>query len=111
MIGPLLSYLPLLALTLLIECALVAAAAPRALRRRAITACLALNLLTEPLATLLSWRLGAEPVLPVLLAFCCEWLGYARLLDIPTGRALRLALPSNLCSAAASVGVWFATAF
>jgi len=99
MIVALLSYLPSLLLTLAVECALVAAAAPRPLRKAAVTACLALNLFTHPLATLLSWYWVPGLVELELLVFFVEWLGYALLLRLHVASALRYALLPNLLSA------------
>lgn len=108
MIPVLLAYLPLLATTLGIEVAVVAAAAGRDLRRRAITTCLALNLLTHPMATLLSWRWQVDPFTLEGLVFFFEWLGYGQLLGVRPVGALRYALLPNVLSAAAGVALWLA---
>ena len=106
MIAPLLSYVPLLALTLGLELGVVLLLARRDLRSRAATACLALNLFTHPTVTLLSWRWHAEPLSLELLAFLCEWVGYARLLGIGALPALGYAAAANLVSAAAGFALW-----
>lgn len=108
MIAVLLSYLPLLLLTLAIESAIVAAAAPREDRRAALRACLALNLLTHPMATLLFWRWQVDVLSLELLAFFLEWVGYADILRLGKVAALRYALLPNLLSALAGAALWFA---
>lgn len=108
MIPVLFAYLPLLAMTLAIELAVVAAAAPRDCRRLVLTVCLALNLLTHPMATLLSWRWQVDPFTLEGLVFFFEWLGYAQLLGLRPVGALRYALLPNVLSAAAGVALWFA---
>lgn len=108
MIAVLLAYLPLLAVTLAIEVAVVAAASRRDLRRRAIDACLALNLLTHPMATLLSWRWSVDVLTLEALVFLFEWLGFAQLLRVGLVGALRYALLPNVLSALAGVGLWIA---
>lgn len=107
MIATLLSYLPWLLLTLVLEGAIVVAAAPRGHRSSALRACLALNLLTHPTATLLSWRWHIDPLALALLEFLFEWLGYRQLLDTPTSRSLRLAFSANLFSGAVHFALWF----
>lgn len=105
MIAALLSYLPALALALTIEALVVAGVAPRGRRRAAVRACIALNLLTHPLGTLLAWRTDCDPLLVWLLEFLIEWIGYARLLQIPTAQALRYATLPNVLAGIA--GLWF----
>jgi len=102
----LLSYAPLLLLTLAIECRVIAAIAPRGERRNYLAVCLALNLLTHPLATLLSWRWGADILLIEGLVLLVEWLGYARLLGLSTVRSLWCSFATNLCSAAIAFVLW-----
>jgi len=109
MIAVLLAYLPLLAATLAIEVAVVAAASKRDLRRRAIAACLALNLLTHPMATLLSWRWNVDVLALEALVFLFEWVGFAQLLRIGLFAALRYTLLPNLLSALAGFGLWIAS--
>jgi len=104
----LLSYAPLLLLTIAIELTVVAAMSPRGRRKDVLAVCLALNLITHPLATLMSWRLGADFVSLEVLVFFCEWLGYSRVLRLATLPALRLAFFANLCSALAGIGLWVA---
>ena len=104
MIATIWSYLPLLLLTLAIECAVVALAA-RDRRREAVAVCIALNLLTHPMATLLSWRWGVNVLSLELLVFLFEWVGYSQLLRITTMKALRYALIANFCSALAGFGM------
>ena len=108
MIAVLVAYLPLLAATLAIELGLVAAAAKEVDRRRATTACAALNLLTHPMATLLSWRWQVDLLSLEALVFLFEWAGYAQLLRIRAVAALRYALLPNLLSAFAGIGLWIA---
>ncbi len=105
MIAVLLGYLPLLLLTLAVELAVVAAAAPRSMRGRALAACLALNLFTHPTATLVSWWWSSDFIALELLVFFVEWLGYSLLLAVRAVPALRYAFLPNLCSALAGVGL------
>lgn len=109
MIAVLLSYLPLLLMTLAAELAVVAMLAP-APRREALRACVALNLCTHPLATLCSWYVPAEASLAIELVVCgFEWVGYSRLLWLSPLSALRLALPANVASSLVGVGLWLAS--
>lgn len=108
MIAVLLSYLPLLAATLAIELAVVAAAAPRGVRRRALTVCVALNLLTHPMATLLCWRWQVDPISLEGLVFLFEWVGYSQLLRIGPLAALRYSLVPNVLSTLAAFAWWLA---
>lgn len=108
MIAVLLTYLPLLLLTLAVELAVVAMLSP-APRREALRACVALNLCTHPLATLLGWSLPTDETLVLeLVVFAGEWVGYSRLLRLSPLRALRLALPANAASLLAGVALWLA---
>jgi len=104
----LISYLPLLLLTLAAECAVLACLAPREQRRRALEVCVGLNLVTHPLVTLLSWRLGVDMLALELSAFLFEWWGYATLLRIRSITALRYALLTNVCSAVNGIVIWTA---
>lgn len=106
MIAVLLSYLPLLAATLALETATVAAIGKRGERRRAVLACIALNLLTHPMATLLVWRWNVDPLALEAFVFLFEWLGFAQLLRIGLFAALRYALLPNVLSALAGFGLW-----
>lgn len=108
MIAAFLAYAPLLLLTLAIEALLVAVAAPRERRRPAVCACLALNLLTHPMATLLSWRWQVDVFSLEAMVFLFEWLGYAQLLRVGALPALRYAFLPNLATAIVGVGLWFA---
>lgn len=109
MMSVLLSYAPLLLLTIAVELAVVAAMSPRGKRNDVLAACVALNLVTHPLATLLSWRWGADMLSLELLVFSFEWIGYSRLLHRGTLPALRLAFFANLGSVLAGIGVWIAS--
>jgi len=106
-IATLLSYAPWLLLTLVLEGAVVAASAPRGHRGAALRACLALNLLIHPTATLLAWRWHIDPLSLALLEFLFEWLGYRQLLDIPTSSSLALAAMANLICGAVTLALWF----
>jgi hypothetical protein len=103
MIAVLLTYLPLLLLTLAIELKIVFMLSP-APRRDPLRACVALNLCTHPLATLLYWYLPSDNsfnsifLLIELVVFACEWLGYSRLLSHTPIKAMRLALLANIGS-------------
>lgn len=108
MIAILIAYLPLLLLTIAIECALIARLAPLGSRRRALAVCVALNLLTHPTSTLLQWRQGTDVLTLEIAVFCAEWLGYAQLLGVRTVTALRYSLLLNLCSALAGIAIWIA---
>lgn len=106
MIPVLLTYLPLLLLTLAVELAVVAMLSP-APRREALRACLALNLCTHPLATLIGWSLPTDETVALeLVVFLAEWVGYSRLLQQSPLRALGLALPANAASLLAGVALW-----
>ena len=108
MINALISYLPALLLTLLIEALVVLGIARRDRRRLALQVCLALNLFTHPFATLMSWRWQVDIVSLELLVFLCEWLGYASLLRIRALPALGYSAAANLASALAGIGLWLA---
>lgn len=103
MIALLAGYLPLLGLTLAIEAPVIAAAAPRRHRRATLAFCVALNLVTHPIATLLSWRFGADVLVLEAAVILAEWLGYELLAGLRTGAALRCAVLANLASALAGV--------
>ena len=107
MIGSLLSYLPLLLLTLLLEGAVVALLMPGSQRRDALRVCIALNLFTHPTSTLLSWRWNVDLIPLESFVFFCEWLGYGQILKLRWPRSLSLALLANLVSWAAGIGVWW----
>lgn len=106
MTAALFSYLPLLALTLALELAIVAAATRGPERAMALRVCAALNLLTHPLATLLAWRWHVDVVLLELAVLGIEWLGYRDLLHCSLLRALRLALSANIASWLAGIAAW-----
>lgn len=98
MIAALLLYLPLLALTIAIELAVVAPLAPRP-RRDALRACVALNVCTHPFASLLlvatgGASFGASELAVALL----EGLGYTRLAGVSPRRAFVIALAANVLS-------------
>jgi len=105
MLQTLVAYLPTLLLTLLLEAAVVAEIARRGERALAVQVCLALNLLTHPLATLLQSDVLAIEALVVF----CEWLGYAQVLRCTLPRALWFATAANAVSWFAGV-VWWAVA-
>ncbi|MCY2956123.1 MAG: hypothetical protein NT107_03690 [Planctomycetota bacterium] len=113
MIAVLFTYLPLLLLTLAIELAIVFMLSP-APRRDPLRACVALNLCTHPLATLLCWYLPIESdgtfllieLVIELVVFACEWLGYSRLLSHTPIKAMRLALLANIGSLLAGLVLW-----
>jgi|SRR5688572_9553192 len=103
--GAPLTYLALLAATLLIEVPLAAALAGRAWRRDVAFAALALNLATHPLATGLVWLAGA-PWLPVECAVAiAEAFGLRSLTSLGARRALVIALSSNALSALAGLAL------
>lgn len=99
----LLHYLPLLALTLLIELGIVALLFRGTARRTALLGCLAVNLLSHPLAVLtaqndvLPW--GAIELLVVL----GELGALAGLLRLPAWRAASAVLLGNVLSAGAGI--------
>lgn len=107
MIAVLFTYLPLLLLTLAIELAIVFMLSP-APRRDPLRACVALNLCTHPLATLLYWYLPSDGtfLLIELVVFACEWLGYSRLLSHTPIKAMRLALLANTGSLLAGLALF-----
>jgi hypothetical protein len=105
-IAALLAYLPALLLTLVLEVLVVRALTPRGGRGRALRLCVALNLFTHPLATLLAARAGDQLLAIELLVGCCEWLGYLQLLPARWPRALALALAANAASIAAGIPLW-----
>jgi hypothetical protein len=97
-IGTLLAYAPLLAATLLLEAALVAALARRDERRRLLAVAAGLNLLTHPLATLLRWQLslGVLPLEGAVVA--AEALGWHTVAGLRPARALVFAAATNFVS-------------
>jgi len=107
MLQTLVAYLPTLLLTLLLEAAVVAAIARRGERALVVRVCLALNLLTHPLATLLRWQWQPEVLATEALVVFCEWLGYAQILRCTLPRALWFATAANAVSWFAGV-VWWA---
>ena len=106
MIGTLVCYLPLLALTLLSEGVVVAGLA-KLPRRDVLRACIALNLVTHPLATLASWFVPAGLPEIELAVTIFEWVGYTWLLPLSPFAALRYALPANLVSCLLGLFVYF----
>jgi len=106
MFATLLEYLPTLLLTLLLEGAVVMALARRSERALTLEVCLALNLLTHPLASLLAWHWQPDVLLlevPVVLG---EWLGYAQVLRCTLAHALLLSVAANAASWLAGVLLW-----
>lgn len=106
MTSALLSYLPMLLLTLAIEVAVVAALTRPPERRAALQVCLALNLFTHPFATLLFWRWSMDLFVLEGLVLLCEWLGYLQLLGRAPLGALRLALSANVFSWLVAIAIW-----
>lgn len=101
-----LAYLQLLSATLVLELAVAALLAPRAprdQRRATVLAALALNLLTHPLATALSWLAGTSWLALELAVTLAELLGYRALAPLPWRRASALAVLANLLSALAGL--------
>lgn len=97
------TYLLLLAATLLVEVPLAAALAGPRRRRDTWIAAAALNLLTHPMATGLTWLLGA-PWLPVELAVVvAEAVGYRALTPLGQRRSIAIALTANALSALVGV--------
>lgn len=92
-------YLPTLLLTLVLELAIAAALAPRALRRRTLTTCAALNLVTHPLATLALgvWTTGWLPL--EVTVTVAEAFGYRAVVPLGAARAWGLALLANAVTA------------
>ena len=97
----LLAYLPLLLATLTLETAVIALLTKRDERRRAIAVCLALNCVTHPISTLLSWNGALDLPLAGILVTALEAIGYSALLPTSGPRAIGLAVAANLLSAAA----------
>jgi len=102
-VGASLTYLRLLAATLLIEAPLAAALAGRGRRRDTWIASVALNLLTHPAATGLTWLAGASWLPIELCVVAVEALGYRALTPLGRGRASAIALAANVLSALAGV--------
>jgi hypothetical protein len=100
-----LTYLALLALTLLIETPLAAALAGRARRRDVACASLALNLATHPLATGLVWLAGAPWLAVESAVVIAEALGLHSLAALGARRALVVSLSSNALSALAGLAL------
>lgn len=100
-------YLTLLLVTLLLELLVVAALAPRALRRRSLLVCLFLNLLTHPLATLVFvWQVSSEPgvwLLIEVVVTLSEYLGYRIVAGLSVPRAALLTVSCNLLTAMLSL--------
>jgi hypothetical protein len=92
-------YLALLALTLAIEAPLAATLAGREFRREALSACLALNLLTHPVATGLAWLVGADWLVLELGVGAVEAVGYRTLTRLGWPRAMLLSVTTNVASA------------
>lgn len=102
------SYLPLLLLTLVLEFLVVRMLTRPPERAQAQKVCLALNLFTHPVATILLWQWSLGVLLVEVLVLLCEWLGYMQLLGRTPGRALGLALAANLVTWIAATLIWIA---
>lgn len=102
------SYMPLLLVTLALECGYVWLVAPRERRPEVVLVCVAANLMSHPTATALSWYRLADVFSLELAALLFEWLVYSRLLGIGLLPALRYAFYANLISALAGVALWAA---
>ncbi len=101
MLSGLLAYLPWLLLTLVVEVLLVRMLLRRqehAVQVRGLRACIALNLVTHPLATLLLWNFWHEFLSLEALVLLGEMLGYRLLVPLPPGRAFLLATVANVCT-------------
>ena len=90
-----LSYLLVLALTIAVEVVVAWGLAGRGARRHVVLTCIAVNMVTHPLAMLavLYTQAGLLVEVPVFLA---EWLGYQTVAGLGPGRALTLALCANV---------------
>jgi hypothetical protein len=96
----LLVYLPLLLATVVLESAVIAGLTKRGHRRRAIAACLALNCVTHPIFTLLSWNGHLDFPLVEIFVTAFEAIGYSAILPTSGRRALGVSIAANLLSAA-----------
>ena len=96
-------YLPYLTLTLGLESLVVLSLSPRGQRRRAFHACLALNLLTHPLATLVILQANAPFSLLQVVIIGVEYLGYRSLVGLGAPRAICLAVLANSLSAVVEI--------
>ncbi|MCB9883764.1 MAG: hypothetical protein H6832_02105 [Planctomycetes bacterium] len=103
MLSVLLEYTPWLALTLALEGAVVALLIRGEGRRRALQACIAINLLTHPIATLAVLEAGLNVVPVELVVIAVEVVLYRQILGLSTKRAITLGVLANLVSWGAGV--------
>jgi hypothetical protein len=96
----------LLAATVALELLVVRGVAPAPSRRRAATVCIAANLFTHPLATLLLWHWYADLLVIEALVTTLEFGCYVRLVPMAPARAFALALLANLLTAFAGLLWW-----
>jgi hypothetical protein len=93
-------YLGLLALTLAVEAPLALALAGSTRRGEVTRACLALNLVTHPVATGLAWLAGADWLALELGVLAVEALGYRAVTRLTWPRAALVSVAANVSSAA-----------
>ena len=105
MLDFLVGYLPALAVTLGLESLVVLSLSPGGRRRRALHCCLALNLFTHPLATLILLHANAPLALLEVVIVGVEYLGYRKLAGLGPRRAILLAVVANVISAVAGAVV------
>ncbi|MCA8970166.1 MAG: hypothetical protein KDC95_10295 [Planctomycetes bacterium] len=103
MLSVLLEYTPWLALTLALECAVVALLIRGAGRQRALRACIAINLLTHPIATLAVLEAGFNVVPVELVVIVVEVVLYHQILRLRATRAIMLGVVANLVSWGAGI--------
>jgi len=93
-------YLGLLALTLAVELPLAAALAGSERRGDVTRACLALNLLTHPIAAGLAWLAGVDWLTLELGVLAVEALGCRAVTRLRWPRAVLVSVAANAASAA-----------
>ncbi len=99
MIYFLVEYLPLLAVTMVVEAAIAWWWAPARLRRRCVAVSVCLNLLTHPLATLALLELAVPHLLLEAIVMGVEYVGYREVAGLRVRHALGLAVIANLITA------------
>ena len=76
------------------------------MRLRALRVCVAANLFTHPLATLLMWRWNPDLFTVEALVAALEFACYVRIVPLSAGRAFGLALVTNLLTMLVGLFWW-----
>ena len=106
MLNAFFAYCLFLAATIVLEGIVVGIVAPAPLRRRALAVCVAANLFTHPVATLLMWRWSADFLAIEALVAMFEFGCYVRIVPLATVRAFGLAVVANFLTMCAGIFWW-----